>query len=90
MDPGYITIAVLIGLGVLAGRRRNSGTPPKSSSVVPMVLTLAALVGGLLMAAAAESETWIWLFGGALMLALPAAVFYSIGHAIGARRKDRG
>lgn len=90
MDGGYIAIAALIGIGILAGRRsRARPAADTRRSMTSVWLTLGALVAGLVIAGVVGSETWTWVFGLALMVACPVALFYGIGHGLGSAGKSR-
>ena len=90
MDPGYITILVLVAVGVLYGRHKKVQAPlKKSNSGWKGLGVLAVLIAGLVIASSVGSETLTWMFGLSLMIAIPLMLVFAIGSAIGAHfRKD--
>jgi hypothetical protein len=86
MDAGYITIIVLLAVGVAYGMRKRPQAPPTTSDDAWKGLgVIVALIAGLVVANATGSEGLTWVFGLSLMIAVPLMFFFAIGSAIGSR-----
>lgn len=91
MDPAYITILLLLAVGIVYGIRKKKPAPAKKSSDGWKGLgVLGVLTGGLIVASTMGNEGLTWIFGLSLMAAVPIMIFFAIGSAIGARFRRGG
>lgn len=84
MDRGYLTIVGLLVVGIAYGLlKKKRPNEKKSNSGWVGLLILGVPFAGLVVAGAMGNENLTWLFGLALMVALPLLLFFAIGSAVG-------
>jgi|GEM_PF-1793272 len=91
MDPAYFSIAAVVGVGALFGflRSRNVRASRGVGGGWIGLAVILALVAGLIISGLAGAESMTWLFGLALMVAIPIMAFLAVGSAIGSSLRRR-
>ena len=84
MDPAYLIFLTALVIGLCFGiRRAKRQAKRKDRGGWFGAGLLVVLTVGLVVAAKTGHESLVWLFGIALMVALPVMLFLAIGSAIG-------
>jgi len=91
MDPAYFTMAAFVGVGALFGFLRSRNGRRGRGGWIGLAVIL-ALLAGLIISGTTGASSMTWVFGIALMFAIPIMFFLAIGSVIGSwfRRQKEG
>lgn len=83
MDPGYITLGSVLIIGGLSGFFHSKREGQRGYGGWVDLAVLGVLIGGLIFSGLSGNESLTWIFGWALMVALPVMFLLGIGSVIG-------